>query len=234
MEIQENQEKDKLEMSINQLGLAGPIHSVPRKEWFIRFAEETDVDEFRRLIQKAGPRFYPAVLGDRFEAVLGDLFVQKKNFLSHEHVVFADRLLDKTGARPMGILNSYSGQTARREGTRLALGILRTLGGRFFVKLPSMIRAKWVLGGLRHDDYYIGSIAVDPQARGQGVGSFLMEWAHQIARFEDCSRLVLDVESENFPAQRFYERLGFKPLSRKRRFKAGGQKFFYTRMIKAV
>ncbi|HEU4651597.1 MAG TPA: GNAT family N-acetyltransferase [Croceibacterium sp.] len=48
-----------------------------------------------------------------------------------------------------------------------------------------------------------------PEATGHGLGAALMEWAIAEARAWHADALQLSVFSENFGAQRFYQRYGF-------------------------
>ena len=52
-------------------------------------------------------------------------------------------------------------------------------------------------------------IVVAPEARGQGVGSALLEMVCDLARSEGFSQVRLDVVDTNPGAQRLYERRGF-------------------------
>jgi ribosomal protein S18 acetylase RimI-like enzyme len=65
------------------------------------------------------------------------------------------------------------------------------------------------------DELYIEIVAVSPEARGQGIGTMLLEWCHEIAisEYPYIARLQLEVLRGN-RAIRLYERLGFeiKPL----------------------
>ncbi|AMK76840.1 MULTISPECIES: GNAT family N-acetyltransferase [Methylomonas] len=47
-------------------------------------------------------------------------------------------------------------------------------------------------------------------ARGNGVGSLLLERAVEFARQNGCHRLTLLTDADNLQAQRFYQRQGFK------------------------
>lgn len=48
-----------------------------------------------------------------------------------------------------------------------------------------------------------------PARTGEGIGAALMEWALAYAQRQACDAVHLSVWSENFGAQRFYQRYGF-------------------------
>ncbi|HEY8158995.1 MAG TPA: GNAT family N-acetyltransferase [Methylobacter sp.] len=52
-------------------------------------------------------------------------------------------------------------------------------------------------------------MVVSPNARRSGVGSRLLEQAIQFARLNGCKRITLLTDSDNEPAQRFYQKHGF-------------------------
>jgi len=52
-------------------------------------------------------------------------------------------------------------------------------------------------------------MVVSPNARGNGVGSCLLEQAIQFARLKGCKRITLLTDSTNESAQRFYQKHGF-------------------------
>ncbi|GAB3722867.1 hypothetical protein GCM10027594_03760 [Hymenobacter agri] len=56
----------------------------------------------------------------------------------------------------------------------------------------------------------IGLLAVDAAARGQGIGTQLVEAARQQARHWHCTHLQVVTQRENEPACRFYARCGFE------------------------
>jgi ribosomal protein S18 acetylase RimI-like enzyme len=51
------------------------------------------------------------------------------------------------------------------------------------------------------------------EATGHGLGAALMDWAIGEARAWDADALQLSVFSENFGAQRFYQRRGFRHVA---------------------
>lgn len=56
---------------------------------------------------------------------------------------------------------------------------------------------------------YIGELAVDKAAEGQGAGKLLVRACEQWAREQGYTQLVLDTGSANERGRRFYEHLGF-------------------------
>jgi ribosomal protein S18 acetylase RimI-like enzyme len=57
----------------------------------------------------------------------------------------------------------------------------------------------------------IHDIVVHAEARGQGIGRALLDWAEQRARALGCCKLTLEVLSNNTRALAAYERAGFAP-----------------------
>jgi ribosomal protein S18 acetylase RimI-like enzyme len=56
----------------------------------------------------------------------------------------------------------------------------------------------------------IYSLAVRPEARGQGVAARLIKASRDLAREAGCDRLRLEVRLSNAAARRLYEREGFR------------------------
>jgi ribosomal protein S18 acetylase RimI-like enzyme len=52
-----------------------------------------------------------------------------------------------------------------------------------------------------------------PGRTGEGIGAALMDWALGQARARGCDAVQLSVWSENFGAQRFYQRYGFAHIA---------------------
>lgn len=57
------------------------------------------------------------------------------------------------------------------------------------------------------------SIAAHHAARGQGVGSALLDAVEQLARRRRCRALRLEVRADNAGAIRLYERLGYRRIA---------------------
>ena len=58
--------------------------------------------------------------------------------------------------------------------------------------------------------YVLYDLYVVPQARGKGVGTALLEFAHQWSREQGASRVDLETAHNNVVAQSVYEALGYE------------------------
>eukprot|EP00511_Aplanochytrium_stocchinoi_P008982 CAMPEP_0204871730 /NCGR_PEP_ID=MMETSP1348-20121228/36380_1 /ASSEMBLY_ACC=CAM_ASM_000700 /TAXON_ID=215587 /ORGANISM="Aplanochytrium stocchinoi, Strain GSBS06" /LENGTH=191 /DNA_ID=CAMNT_0052026217 /DNA_START=160 /DNA_END=735 /DNA_ORIENTATION=- len=63
---------------------------------------------------------------------------------------------------------------------------------------------------------YVEWVAVTKNARGQGAGSLLMQWAETTARERGATTITLGVVSGN-PAQKLYERIGYASVKQSAR-----------------
>lgn len=84
------------------------------------------------------------------------------------------------------------------------------------------------------DPLELGQLYCAGSATGQGVGAALMEWALAEADAGNHDAVVLSVYSENYGAQRFYERYGFAKTA-DTSFKVGEQidaEFLYEKPLK--
>ena len=59
----------------------------------------------------------------------------------------------------------------------------------------------------------LGQLYTDPAMTGRGIGAALMDWALGLARQDNYDAIQLSVWSENYGAQRFYQRYGFKKIA---------------------
>lgn len=75
---------------------------------------------------------------------------------------------------------------------------------------PEYDLADWAIPAGREEVTVIHTLGVMPHAGRQGVGSFLVEQALDIARREGRKALRLDVLQGNLPAERLYQKAGFR------------------------
>lgn len=65
-----------------------------------------------------------------------------------------------------------------------------------------------VLETIPEGDFYVQGIAIQPEFRGTGIGSLLMNEIENRARTSGSNRLSLDVSAKNNGARRLYKRFG--------------------------
>jgi len=150
-----------------------------------------------------------------------------------EHLLFmtADRATIAAVTRRS--IRPEQGLYAMREGRVVGYLGLEARGGRRFLDptLAILTDAFGRWGGLWRYGVHMGiavfephkrgalqidQLAVGAAARGQGIGTRLIEAAAAIAREEGYARLTLDVIDTNPAARRLYERLGFRLVRRQR------------------
>ena len=66
----------------------------------------------------------------------------------------------------------------------------------------------------RDDDAHLFLLAVQPKARGAGVGRAMLEWLEKSCRTAGMRSIRLEVRVSNEAARRFYERSGYSMVSR--------------------
>ena len=152
---------------------------------------------------------WEALVGKRAPKLLAKVFLERDHDLSMDRTVFA---WDTATGRRLGMLSGFTGDSHEEAGPRTVSVLMRHLGLRAVLSLPSYVAARPLLDFMDQvpgDDWYVQMVAVDPDARGRGVGSALLAEAERRARQTDCVRLALDVDADNTGARRLYERLGY-------------------------
>ena len=72
----------------------------------------------------------------------------------------------------------------------------------------------WFAGGQGE----IANLAVDPEVRGRGIGSALLDAALEEAKRQRTDEIFLEVRSSNVRARQLYESRGFAEVGRRRRY----------------
>ncbi|MDR6917995.1 putative N-acetyltransferase YhbS [Pseudomonas sp. 3296] len=90
-----------------------------------------------------------------------------------------------------------------------------------------------ILGGLYGRFFYqwlfIELLSVPEQARGQGLGSKLMQMAEDLAREKKCVGIWLD--TFDFQAPEFYKRLGYSELGQIADYPPGHKRHFFQKRL---
>lgn len=61
--------------------------------------------------------------------------------------------------------------------------------------------------------FHLGTFYIQPQLRGKGLGSSLMEQAQKQAKIDKVKKLIISWNAQNKDAQRLYLRKGYRPLA---------------------
>jgi GNAT superfamily N-acetyltransferase len=92
-----------------------------------------------------------------------------------------------------------------------------------------------MVGGLLGATYLgwtqVSALWMPDALRGQGIGTQLMAQAEALARERACPRMF--VETLSFQALPFYEKLGYRVVSRIDDFPPGGARYALTRILAA-
>jgi ribosomal protein S18 acetylase RimI-like enzyme len=170
-----------------------------------------DLDEgrvFARFADDAAEGFFRLMLGRGASEIIARAYLQSGHTLSYEHVTFAER--DGT---IVGMVSAYTGEQHSgfsEEPLRQAAG----KSARRMRVVRTLCAPLWrILESIPDGDFYLQSIAVDPEARGAGIGSALMDHVEECARAAGSRRLSLDVSAKNEGARRLYARLGMTEAS---------------------
>lgn len=83
--------------------------------------------------------------------------------------------------------------------------VAETVDAGRLVGMVDVTRQKWREAGV------VWNIAVDRVYRGQGIGRALMERVIEWGRCQELRAIILETQTNNWPACRFYQRLGFQP-----------------------
>jgi ribosomal protein S18 acetylase RimI-like enzyme len=157
----------------------------------------------------AAEGFFRFMLGRRGVEILARAYREPDHDLSFQRVTFAER----NGA-VVGMVSGFTAEQHRRSSRR----VLERAAGRWNLRLAivsTVLRPLFrVIDSVADGDYYLQSIAVDPEGRGAGVGSALMDEIEARARAAGSRRLALDVAASNETARRLYERRGWTVESR--------------------
>lgn len=172
----------------------------------LRPAAPGDAAEAAALIHAAGPALYSWLFGptrEEAEALFGALFVRGGSVFSHENGTVAVQ-----NGRVVGLALAVSA-AAYHRGWALPRMLLRR-GPRFLLRL---VPAAFALNGSTlpppSGAFYLGILAVAPEARDRGVGTRLLEEVQRRAREAGCDSVCLHAEIGNVGARRFYARHGY-------------------------
>lgn len=163
---------------------------------------------FARYLDEAAEGFFRLMLGRRVGEIVATAFTRPDNGYSYENVTFAER----EGV----VVGAVSGYTSERYRGFADRPLEEAAGGRAFrLKcVKRLLAPMWrILESLEDGDFYLQTIAVDKELRGEGVGSLLMDHIERLAVEGGAERFSLDVSARNSGARGLYERRGMSVSS---------------------
>ncbi len=178
----------------------------------IRKAFPDDAEAVSAILCEAFPSLYVSTFGLTNPALLLALVTRlyRAGHLPLEHTLVAEREGRIVGAAVLNL--------GEPLGNGPLLSYVRTVRK----GLPFFASVRAVLGGLLTEYFldsriprapdllYIEALAISEGARGQGIGSQLLQSSENLARSLSRRRLSLHVLRRNTGAERLYERFGFR------------------------
>jgi ribosomal protein S18 acetylase RimI-like enzyme len=176
--------------------------------------DKHDLNRVSELIYETELTIFKQLLGkNESEAVqnIKKLVKLGNNSFGHEHIhVVSDR-----DGNILGILVSFCGrETSLWSDFKEYFKVLNFYNFLKYAVKGTLIN-ELLTASVGKNDYYLSNVAVDPQFRGQGIGTYILENAFKDAEKRGCKRVLLDVTLNNEGARRLYERFGFKVYGKK-------------------
>ena len=163
---------------------------------------------FARYLDQAADGFFGFLLGRRAASIIADAFTQPGHSLSFEHVIFAE-LDGESDGEVVGMSLAYSSEQ-HREFSDEPLERAAGRAARRMKVVRFLLAPMWrILENVPDGDFYLQAIAVDPDTRGAGIGSVLLDDVVERGTRNGSARLSLDVAAKNDGARRLYARRGF-------------------------
>lgn len=81
------------------------------------------------------------------------------------------------------------------------------------------------------EEICILNLAVDENFKKQKIGSLFIEKTIEIAKEKGINKLTLEVETQNFPALKLYEKFGFKRVRERKSYYSNGQNCYELELV---
>jgi ribosomal protein S18 acetylase RimI-like enzyme len=100
----------------------------------------------------------------------------------------------------------------------------------FFVRSETGDFVGGLLGFTHFNHFFVSAIYVDQQLRNEGIGRELMKRAEALALEQGCDVIYLD--TFDYQAPGFYEKLGFEVFGKLEDYPPGHQRFYLMKRIR--
>ncbi|MCP4398740.1 MAG: GNAT family N-acetyltransferase [bacterium] len=158
---------------------------------------------FARYADEVAEGFFRFMLGRNVITILATAYLQPNHDHSYQNVTFAER---DNGI--VGMASGYSGKQRHHFSDQPLKHAAGSHALRMKVVKKLCAPLIHILETVPESDFYLLSLAVNKELRGEGVGSMLMDAVEDRARAGGSTRLSLDVSAKNEGARRLYERRG--------------------------
>jgi ribosomal protein S18 acetylase RimI-like enzyme len=158
---------------------------------------------FARYADEVTEGFLRFMFGRNVITILATAYMHPNHDYSYQNVTFAERnnvIVGMASGYTAKQHHHFSDQPLKHvaEYSALRVKAVKILCAPLFRILETIVE----------DDFYLLSIAVDRELRGEGVGSMLMDAIEDRAQTSGATRLSLDVSATNKGACRLYEHRG--------------------------
>ena len=159
--------------------------------------------QFANYLDQAAEGFFRLMLGRESESIIATAFIDSGHTLSHENVIFAQidtKIVGMSSTFTEKQHRMFPNEPLQRAAKRNAIRL----------KLVRVLFARvWrIIETIPEGDFYVQGIAIEPELRGAGIGSLLMNDIENRAKASKSNRLNLDVSAKNDGERRLYKRLG--------------------------
>lgn len=170
--------------------------------------KQHDLDKVSELIYETELKIFRSLLGkDETEAInnIKSLINAGNNSFGSEHIHVAS-----DDGKVLGILVSFRGKDVGFHKDLKAYGRVLDFNDLLRYIVKGTLINELLTARVGREEYYLSNVAVTPEFRGQGVGSFIVENALKLAENAGCKKVILNVTLTNEGALKFYKRFGFK------------------------
>jgi len=148
-----------------------------------------------------------AVLGERYETIVTELYRATDTLQSHNRIVVAT--LDGAIVGHISCIPTHEFAARARASARILARSSPRVRWRLAVTALRRRLSGNQLGPWAPGQHYIQSLAVAASARRQGIAAQLIDQAIHRARRDDASALVLNTRADNTAAMELYAKHGF-------------------------
>lgn len=171
--------------------------------------EQHDLGKVSELIYETELVIFRSLIGkDETEAIgnITRLIRMRNNLFGSENI----HVVSDDDHEILGILVSFKGKDVTDWKELKAYSKILDFSGFLKYLIKGTLIDKLLTAKVGSDDYYLSNVAVVPDFRGQGIGTYILENALKLAEEAGCPRVILNVTLKNKKALKFYKRFGFK------------------------